>query len=127
MSSPCCCHAVPHGLYSLWLQKLSLFTFVLKLHPVPTTQGLSDSEHSSSPACSTAQHLAPSCHPAQLRELQELKHLPTTETLAISETGIPSGLLLYLYCSSLPSRSSQDLRNAQPEVKLRTAPSSSLL
>lgn len=63
-------------LHSLWLQKSSLFTFVLKLHPVPT-EGLSDSEHSSSSACPAAQHLAPSCRPAQLRELQEPEHLPS--------------------------------------------------
>lgn len=91
-------------LHCLWLQKMSLFTFVLKLDSVPT-QGLSDSEHSSCPA---VQHLAPSWHHAQLLELQELKTLAISETLATSKTGIPPGLLLYLYCSPLPSRTSQE-------------------
>lgn len=108
-------------LHCLWLQKMSLFTSVLKLDSVPT-QGLSDSEHSSCPA---VQHLAPSWHHAQLLELQELKTLAISETLATSKTGIRPGLLLYLYCSPLPSRTSQDPRNARPRVKVQTAPSSS--
>lgn len=113
-------------LHSLWLQKLSLLTFALKLCPVPT-QGLSDSGHGSSRACPAVQHLAPSCHPARPWDLHEPQHLPSTETLVSSETVIPSGLLLYLYRPSLFSRSSQDQRNAGSGVKMRTAPSSSLL
>lgn len=60
----------PHGLTAapLPLVTQSLFTFVLKLHPVPT-QGLSDSEHSSSSACTAV-------GAARTETCHQLKHLP---------------------------------------------------
>lgn len=120
-------HMGSRQLHCLWLQKLSLFTFVLKLHPAHT-RSVSVTQNTvlpqPAPLCST---WLPAATLHSCRSCKNQKHLPSTETLASSETGIPSGLLLYLYWSSLPSRSSQDLRNARPRLKLKTAPSSSLL
>lgn len=65
-------HMGSQQLLCLWLQKMSLFPFVLKLDAVPTKASVAQN---TAPPPQPAQPLAPSCHPAQLWELQELKTL----------------------------------------------------
>lgn len=102
-------HMGSQQLLCLWLQKMSLFPFVLKLDAVPTKASVAQN---TAPPPQPAQPLAPSCHPAQLWELQELK------TLAHQEKHLPAaGQEFPLGCSSLspqgPARS-QGMLNLSP-------------
>lgn len=117
MSSPCCHPTRAHSSstasgYRNGVYLLLFINCILYPHKASVTQNTAPPQpaqlHSTWLPAATL-HSPGSC--------KNWQHLLSTETLAISETGIPSGLLLYLYCYSLPSRSSQDLRNAQSEAE----------
>lgn len=121
MSSPCCCHAVPHGLqssgYRNCIYLLLFINCILCPHKASVAQNTVPPQPAQPPSTWLPAATLHSCGSCKNRNTcQQLKHF------AISETGIPSGLLLYLYCSPLPSRSSQDLRNARPGGEAEDCP-----